>query len=61
MKNSGKKHDLGWWMALIGIFLLNFGVLMMILGLYFGLIWLFITGMVVEIVSWVISAAFGGD
>lgn len=56
-----KKHDLGWWVALVGIFLLNLGVLMMILGLYFGIVWLFIAGMVVEIVSWVISAAFGGD
>lgn len=61
MKNRFKKHDLGWWVALVGIFLLNLGVLMMILGLYFGLIWLFIAGMAVEIVSWVISAAFGGD
>lgn len=56
-----KKHDLGWWAALVGILLLNLGVLMMIFGLYFGLVRLFIAGMVVEIVSWVISAAFGGD
>jgi hypothetical protein len=40
------------WTLLIG------GIMMMGFGLFNGIIWLFITGMIVEIISWLLAAAF---
>ena len=40
------------WTLLIG------GVMMMGVGLFNGIIWLFITGMIVEIISWLLATAF---
>jgi len=40
------------WILLIG------GIVMMGFGLFNGIIWLFITGMIVEIISWLLATAF---
>lgn len=40
------------WTLLIG------GIVMMGFGLFNGIIWLFITGMIVEIISWLLATAF---